>query len=371
MESRQCVFSKEHLESWLTQGFVLSGYHDQASFVYVGWGEVFEVEPESIHPGPVLYWPNFDVRSSETKAYGYQFWDKLSVGDFEKILNADFGQRTLQIHKRDWKQPDFLEFQNNVSLIRSRFSSGLKKGVPVVFETASETLSLNELHLSLKNSCKFIGPAQYLYGSWSPLRGVLGLSPEILYARQSLFELETVALAGTYFLPDGHKATPEIQKSFLEDPKEKHEHDLVVNDLKSKLKALGFRVKVSDTFVEMFPRLMHLKTRLFANSSVETSMQRLIEALHPSSALGTYPSSFAKDEMCIWGSLKTRRGFGAPFAFKLENLEICYVAIRSLEWSSEGLRIGSGCGIVEQSVTEKEWLELQNKRNSVKRIFGI
>jgi anthranilate synthase component 1 len=47
------------------------------------------------------------------------------------------------------------------------------------------------------------------------------------------------------------------------------------------------------------------------------------------------------------------------------------VMIRGLFWDDTHARIYAGCGVVEQSVFEKEWEEVKLKMKSIEKNFGL
>ena len=67
-----------------------------------------------------------------------------------------------------------------------------------------------------------------------------------------------------------------------------------------------------------------------------------------------------------------RNKYGAPFAVQFPNGDfISVVAIRNIQWDRREIILGAGGGVVVESQLEKEWLELQGKRNSVKSLMGL
>ena len=67
-----------------------------------------------------------------------------------------------------------------------------------------------------------------------------------------------------------------------------------------------------------------------------------------------------------------RRKYGAPFAMLLPNGDlISLVAIRNIQWSENQILLGAGGGVVHSSQLQKEWQELEGKRNSVKSLMGL
>jgi menaquinone-specific isochorismate synthase len=50
---------------------------------------------------------------------------------------------------------------------------------------------------------------------------------------------------------------------------------------------------------------------------------------------------------------------------------LCLVAIRNMQWDENGSRMGAGCGIVKESLPEREWQEVQQKLSSIQIMLGL
>ena len=88
--------------------------------------------------------------------------------------------------------------------------------------------------------------------------------------------------------------------------------------------------------------------------------------------MGLYPYSRAKLKEFLEFSLqKERKAFAAPFAIFDQDAVYCVVAIRNMLFAPDRVDIYSGCGVTSGSVYEHELTELQNKRDSVKKMLGL
>ena len=68
---------------------------------------------------------------------------------------------------------------------------------------------------------------------------------------------------------------------------------------------------------------------------------------------------------------KKRDSFAAPFGIIEASAAQIIVAIRNICVQTEALHIFSGCGVTAESLFESEVSELENKRNSVKKMMGL
>lgn len=199
------------------------------------------------------------------------------------------------------------------------------------------------LALTLHNA----GPSRHPYALWSSLEGLVGATPELLFELDAPSrKLRTMALAGT------RKAVLEERSPLLTDPKERHEHQLVVDFLHqqlSQLKDVG-PVTCSETYVAQTGELCHLCADLEISHLTSpqaweervTFIKRLVDLLHPTPALGTAPHSEAFPLLRSLDNGQPRGRFGAPFGLLTpEGSFRVLVAIRNLQWISLGGSPGS------------------------------
>ncbi len=199
---------------------------------------------------------------------------------------------------------------------------------------------------------------QFAFGFQYRGEGMCGVTPELLF-RVRNGVLTTAALAGTG-TPDG--------PSLLDDGKEKLEHDLVIEHILGSLVGLG-EIQAGRTSERHYPRLKHLFTPITVRLAEQPVFADLVNRLHPTAALGGVPRTAALDFLRLRS--QDRRRFGAPFGYSTPEEMVCVVAIRALQWQREQAWLMAGCGVVEGSVAEREWMELALKRKSTARQLGL
>lgn len=261
---------------------------------------------------------------------------------------------------RTWKDPEFQEFENYFNRFKEQiYSIGLKKIVPVVFATSEGTFGSLERARCLLHLAD-LDEGLYAYGYWNKLEGFLGASPELLF-RKEKDQISTMALAGTGPI----NGTP-----LLNDKKELYEHQLVIDDLQTKL--ADCKLEWEETYEWKVGPLKHLKT--LAHGLTQKNHSELLNLLHPTAALGVVPSHFGLKKVAEFCNPELRKYFGAPFGVQLEDsnkTELFIVALRNIQWDIHNTYLGSGCGLVKDSQIEKEWNELSLKRSFTKRFLNL
>ena len=192
----------------------------------------------------------------------------------------------------------------------------------------------------------------------------MGLSPEILFYRERN-KIKTFALAGTRTLDESFSET-----EFLENQKERKEHQLVVKDIAERLSQLG-RVELKETFVKKLKHLAHLKTEIELSLDQEISDRDLVEFLHPTAALGTYPRKHQSNWYREYLQKRDLGVFGAPILVQTPDYSFCVVGIRCLyREANQAWFLRAGAGIVSESEAKTEFEEMKAKQLSVLRNLG-
>lgn len=115
------------------------------------------------------------------------------------------------------------------------------------------------------------------YGYWDADGGHLGASPELLFADDGV-EIQTMAVAGT---ARAGRAPDEM----MDDPKERSEHALVLDDLTAQMGPLG-SVTRGATRLWRIGILSHLRTDLRVTPAQTPAFADLVRLLHPTPAVG-------------------------------------------------------------------------------------
>lgn len=189
----------------------------------------------------------------------------------------------------------------------------------------------------------------------------LGATPERLVKIQERHVLST-CLAGT--APRGKDAVQDelLAKELLDDPKNRNEHQFVVQMIGNALGKYCDAVQIPEQpIVQRLKNLQHLFTPVTAILQEHAHLLDLVGELHPTPALGGTPReaaiAFIRDH-----ELLDRGWYGAPVGWMDDrgNGEFA-VAIRSGLLYGDNMSLFAGCGVVEDSDPEKEYEETKMK----------
>jgi isochorismate synthase EntC len=309
-----------------------------------------------------LFSPDFFIDEGPAEFFAAEQSLKVTVADFEKAIDEYLDGKTADL-KLSWQEPQLDDYSESFARIRMAMDRDqLEKAVPVLFAQANKKISDVDKAQMIKNI--FRAPQLFQYGCWRGREGILGATPEVLV---NIFngELSSMALAGTEAKKVG------VASQLMSHPKERHEHDLVVQDILSVLKKFGVPQSRGPTLAEL-PSLWHLKTEIKMQLTNKIDSLKVIQLLHPTPALGVSPRNFGYHWLKNLPQAQMRKKFGAPFAMLLPNGDlVSLVAIRNIQWSQDRVILGAGGGVVRASQLESEFEELNIKRASVRKLMGL
>lgn len=187
----------------------------------------------------------------------------------------------------------------------------------------------------------------------------IGSSPERLYQRQGR-TFYTEALAGTAAVTSDVEQTERNALWLLNDPKNRYENWLVVDDICSHLADCAADIQVGEAEIKRLPNVQHLRrfiqTRLAENVKDSDCLSRI----HPTAAVAGLPRPIATEFIRQYEHFQRGWYAGALGYFSPESAEFC-VALRSAVIKSNFVTLYAGAGIVEGSKPDEEWLEIERK----------
>lgn len=309
---------------------------------------------------PSFYFPNFFLQAKKPW-FTHEYMEEVNIKvlqDFLKTYPVD------SIPKIFWNEPKKPIFEKAFYSLQAQFNAGvLQKGVPYIFKTTPQSPSQSQLVNFLRNILNYASRHPvFAYGFWDETKGMVGATPELLFELKNR-TFKTMACAGTCPLANS--------STLAQDDKMIKEHHFVLDGIHTSLRDYG---EITRGSLEILPlsTLCHLVTKIKLEIKEEVPLKNLIAALHPTPALGTFPKKEGMEWLTKFGKKHPRGRFGAPVGFFSEsNKAFCYVAIRNVQWSRRGMKIGAGCGIIQDSDLESEWKEIQLKLKSIRNILNI
>ncbi|MEO8533357.1 MAG: chorismate-binding protein [Flavobacterium sp.] len=211
-------------------------------------------------------------------------------------------------------------------------------------------------------------PTTFSYCFFHPEIGLwMGATPEqLLKANGNVFE--TTALAGT------QKANSEEEISWQQ--KEKDEQQYVTDFIVKRLREVALSVKVTEPYSIKAGSIWHIKTDISGVLKENSTLEEVIDTLHPTPAVCGLPKKKAK-AFILENENYDRTfytGFLGELNSSLESNAISsdlFVNLRSMQIQDQKAILYMGCGITKESIPEKEWEESVNKSMTMKRVLKI
>jgi len=187
-----------------------------------------------------------------------------------------------------------------------------------------------------------------------------GATPERLVSLRGR-TVETDALAGT----TGRGETPAEDEwlacELLADPKNVHEHDLVAETIRDQLAPFAASVSAGEQQIKRLANVQHIHTPITAELAEDTHVLSLVEALHPTPAVGGLPPDKALET--IRETEPFDRGwYAAPIGWIDDAGNGTFaVGLRSAVATRRQATLFAGVGIVGDSDPDREWDEVELK----------
>jgi isochorismate synthase len=270
------------------------------------------------------------------------------------------------------KEIAVLEKESNLpqELAKNQFKALVSKGIQAI-----EKNKFKKVVLSRKESVTLVDfdvisafekliqlyPTTFVYCFYHPKIGTwLGATPEQLL-KSTDNQFKTIALAGT-----------QKDLGFNEvfwPKKEQEEQQFVTDYIVEKIKNVAFEILVSKPYSVKAGSIWHIKTDISGTLNSSSSLQQVIQLLHPTPAVCGFPKEQSKD--FILENENYDRTFYTGFLGELniENQTDLFVNLRCMEIEDAKAHLFMGCGITKDSIPEKEWEESINKSATMKKIL--
>ncbi len=194
-----------------------------------------------------------------------------------------------------------------------------------------------------------------------PGHAFYGATPELLAAVDDC-TVRTVAMAGSIARGQTPAQDDSLARQLMHNPKERHEHALVVEAIRENLGPLTAKLDIPDepTLCKL-SNIQHLETKIEGTLAHNCDILAVIEGLHPTPAVGGRPRQLAL-EIINQVEPMARGWYAAPVGWLDDNRGGAFaVAIRSAVTVGSESMLFAGAGIVADSVPENEWRETELK----------
>jgi menaquinone-specific isochorismate synthase len=266
--------------------------------------------------------------------------------------------------------PDLKGWRENVERALGAFSEG-RLGKVVLARRAEFSFDGDLDPTLLLEGLKAATPdCFHFYAEPEDGTAFLGASPERLFRRVGRL-VESEAVAGTR--PRGASSADDegLRDDLLHSAKDRVEHTYVSKGIKEALEPLCEELEIEDHVSEMkLARGRHLRSKVRGTLKHGVTDAWLLDAMHPTPAVGGYPRSGALEEL---GALEPfdRGWYAGPIGWIGADASEFAVGIRSGLVRGQTLALFSGAGIVAGSVPDEEWAEIEQKIGDFTGMFGL
>jgi menaquinone-specific isochorismate synthase len=188
----------------------------------------------------------------------------------------------------------------------------------------------------------------------------MGATPERLFSRTGR-RLESEVVAGTRRRGATAPEDAQLGQELLASQKDQLEHDIVRKSIRQRLHGCVDQLTV-DAHATLLPlaNKQHLYSRVAGQLRAEIRDEDLLERLHPTPAVGGYPTENALAEIKRLEPFE-RGWYAAPVGWLSHDASEFIVAIRSALVQPRRMHLFSGAGIVPGSTALSEWDEIESK----------
>ncbi len=295
-----------------------------------------------------------DVDAAETADNTLERWQQRldSLPEFDQTDPPGIREKRPTPSREGWRQQveDAIEQVSRGDLQKVVLAQSLAVDLDGSVNVADALASLSETY-----------PGCYRF-LFEPSLGstFFGATPERL-VRLDGRTVRTEALAGS----TGRGETPSedewLAAQLRESEKDVHEHQLVVETIQDQLEPLAADVTAGTRTIRRLDTVQHLQTPIRAELAQDRHVLSLVEALHPTPAVGGLPPKTALRTIRETEAFD-RGWYAAPIGWlDAEGNGTFAVAIRSALAADSSASLFAGAGIVADSDPDEEWDELQLK----------
>jgi menaquinone-specific isochorismate synthase len=355
-----------HMRRYLTEEYPYLRYYGGFAFA------PDHIDADWVSFGAVHFFiPRFELRLEDGQTYlaCNVVLNNEKPGDADKIPAElehlrfdDYPEFSLPgklLSRKDY--PDYREWEKNLNRVMAEIRAGqyektvLARKVVLDFDSPLDAAAilffLKEHVLSRRYDFLF---------QFEGKRAFVGSSPERLYKRNGR-SIESEALAGTRSRGKEEQDDSELALELMNSDKEQREHNVVKDFIEKGLGPLCDSLEVEDRKgLLKLKEGQHLITHLRGILKEDVTDEVLIESLHPTPAVGGCPRDRALAAISRCEPFKRGWYAGVIGTVGYDSGDFA-VGLRSGLMENDRLCLYSGVGIVEGSMPEAEWQEVECK----------
>ncbi|MEM9955020.1 MAG: isochorismate synthase [Chloroflexota bacterium] len=203
-----------------------------------------------------------------------------------------------------------------------------------------------------------------------PHSAFYGATPELLASVKGT-QFKTMALAGSIQRGNTAEEDEAYGQALLNSPKDSYEHQVVIDGIREPLAPLSESITIGETGIMTLSNIQHIHTPISATLKQDDGIILIVEALHPTPALGGQPREIAMQAIGEYEPVP-RGWYAAPVGWIDRDLNGEFgVAIRSAVAQNQRVWLYAGAGIVADSDPQKEWDEINLKFTPMLSALGI
>ncbi|HEY6142683.1 MAG TPA: chorismate-binding protein [Flavobacterium sp.] len=281
-----------------------------------------------------------------------------------EIISSVFQKKESTVSEKEHDLPNELEQNNFKNLVTKGIQAIKNNEFKKVVLSRKETVNLVNFDLiTAFEDLIQLYPTTFVYCFYHPKVGTwLGATPEQLLKANDT-DFQTIALAGT----QKDKGSNEV----VWPNKERGEQQFVTDYIVEKIKNVASEVLVSKPYSIKAGSIWHIKTDIRGTLNSSSSLQEVIQLLHPTPAVCGFPKD--KSKAFILENENYDRTFYTGFLGELniEDKTDLFVNLRCMEINDTQAHLFMGCGITKDSIPENEWEESINKSATMKKLLDF
>ncbi len=200
---------------------------------------------------------------------------------------------------------------------------------------------------------------------------LVGASPELIgTVRGEVFEGQ--AVAGSVPRGTSEAEDQRLARHLASNAKDRAEHQLVVDDMRKRLRAISAHVEVGrETAVLRLNRVQHLERSIYARLKPGQHILDVVEQLHPTPAVCGTPTQPARQLLSRLEPFE-RGWYAGPVGwFDARGDGAFAPSLRCALLTGQRWRLFAGAGLVDGSQAQAEWDETRLKLEPVARALGV